>query len=58
MGTQPPWHEQDEFLRAVEPVLFGQRRMAAALAEVEAFGDLAGGPYDHTAKRLVVMAKK
>jgi len=42
MSTQPPWHEQDEFWRAVEPFLFGQRRMAAALAEVEQVIRLAG----------------
>ena len=42
MSTRPPWHEQDEFWRAVEPFLFGQRRMAAALAEVEQVIHLAG----------------
>ena len=43
--------------------LYSAAELMALLSEtgfrtVDAFGDLAGGPYDHTAKRLVVVAKK
>ncbi len=42
MGSQPPWHEQDEFWLAVEPFLFTRRRMADAPREAERVMALAG----------------
>jgi SAM-dependent methyltransferase len=42
MATEAPWHEQDEFWLAVEPILFARRRMADAPTEVERVMALAG----------------
>ena len=69
MGDTRGWFDDDALWKTITPHMFSEKilAMAAELTaslrdcgfnQVRVYDDLAGAPYDHEAKRLIVVAQK